>query len=120
MSENVIIPTNDEPKTFPIVKIMATRARGLEALAAASADNLDPATLCTRYNKAIQLARTLNASENLTERFATLLSDTETLTNRRPEHSNRPADPAENPTYTNVGPRHSGRHQCQQWRRPDG
>jgi hypothetical protein len=83
MSENVILPTDDEPETFAIVKIMATRTRGLEALAAASADNLDPATLRTRYNNAIQLARALNASENLTERFATLLSDTETLTNER-------------------------------------
>jgi hypothetical protein len=81
MSENVIIPTNNEPETFAIVKIMATRARGLEALATASADNLDPATLCTRYNNTIQLARALNASENLTEQFATLLSDTKTLTN---------------------------------------
>jgi hypothetical protein len=81
MSENVILPTNDEPETFAIVKIMATRARGLEALATSSADNLDPATLRTRYNNAIQLARALNASENLTDRFATLLSDTETLTN---------------------------------------
>jgi ABC-type transporter Mla subunit MlaD len=81
MSENVLIPTDDEPKSFAIVKIMSDRARGLEALAAASADNLDPATLRTGYNNAIQLARALNASENLTERFATLLSDIETLTN---------------------------------------
>jgi hypothetical protein len=83
MSENVILPTDDEPKTFAIVRIMATCARGLEALAAASTDNLDPAMLRTRYNNAIQLARALNVSENLTEQFTTLLSDTETLTNER-------------------------------------
>jgi lysyl-tRNA synthetase class II len=81
MSENVLLPTDDEPKSFAIVKIIANNARSLEALAAASADNLDPATLRTQYNNAIQLARALNASENLTERFATLLSDNETLTN---------------------------------------
>jgi hypothetical protein len=83
MSENVIIPTDDEPETFAIVKIMATHTHGLEALATVSVDNLDPATLCTHYNNAIQLARALNASENLTEQFTTLLSDTETLTNER-------------------------------------
>jgi hypothetical protein len=81
MSKNIILPTDDEPETFTIVRIMATHARGLEALAAASADNLDPVMLCTQYNNAIQLARALNASENLTEWFTTLLSDTKTLTN---------------------------------------
>jgi hypothetical protein len=80
MSENVTLPTDDEPETFAIVKIMATRARGLEALAAASADNLDPDTLHTRYNNAIQLARALNASENLTERFATLTNERDAAT----------------------------------------
>jgi hypothetical protein len=79
MSESILLPTDDEPESFAIVRIMADRTRGLEALAAASADNLDPATLRTRYNNAIQLARALNASENLTERFATI----ETLTNER-------------------------------------
>jgi hypothetical protein len=83
MSENVIIPTDDEPETFAIVKIMVTHAHGLKALAAASVDNLDPAMLCTHYNNAIQLAHTLNASENLTEQFTTLLSDTKTLTNEQ-------------------------------------
>jgi hypothetical protein len=83
MSESVLLPTDDEPESFAIVRIMADHARGLEALAAASADNLDPATLCTRYNNAIQLARALNASENLTESFATLLSNIEALTNER-------------------------------------
>jgi hypothetical protein len=48
MSENVLIPTDDEPESFAIVKIMADRAHGLEALTAASVDNLDPATLRTR------------------------------------------------------------------------
>jgi hypothetical protein len=83
MSENVLPPTDDEPESFAVVKIIAGHAHSLEALAAASADNVNPATLCTRYNNAVQLARALNASENLTERFATLLSDTETLTNER-------------------------------------
>jgi hypothetical protein len=80
MSKSVLLPTDDEPESFAIVRIMADHARGLEALAAVSADNLDSAMLRTRYNNAIQLARALNASENLTERFATLLSDSETLT----------------------------------------
>jgi hypothetical protein len=80
MSENVTLPTDDEPETFAIVKIMATRARGLEALAAASADNLDPDTLHTRYNNAIQLAHALNTSENLTERFATLTNKRDAAT----------------------------------------
>jgi hypothetical protein len=47
MSENVILPTDDEPEIFAIVKIMATYTYGLKALAAASADNLDPTMLCT-------------------------------------------------------------------------
>jgi hypothetical protein len=80
MSDSVLLPTGDEPESFAIVRIMADRARGLEALTAASADNLDPAMLCTQYINAIQLACALNASENLTERFTTLLSNIETLT----------------------------------------
>jgi hypothetical protein len=83
MSESILLPTNDEPESFAIVRIMADHARGLEALAATSADNLDPAMLLTRYNNAIQLARALNISENLTERFTTLLSDIEILTTKR-------------------------------------
>jgi DNA uptake protein ComE-like DNA-binding protein len=81
MSENVLPLTDDKPKSFAIVKIIAGYARHLEALTAASTDNLDPAMLRTQYNNAIQLAHALNTSENLTKQFATLLSDTETLTN---------------------------------------
>jgi hypothetical protein len=81
MSKNVLLPTNIEPESFAIVKIIANYALGLEALTTVSMDNLDPAMLRTRYNNAIQLARALNVSKNLTERFATLLSDNETLTN---------------------------------------
>jgi hypothetical protein len=65
MSESILLPTDDEPKSFTIVRIMADHARGCEALTAVSADNLDPAILHTWYNNAIQLAHTLNASENL-------------------------------------------------------
>jgi hypothetical protein len=83
MSENILPPTDDEPESFSSVKIIANHTHGLEALAAASADNVDPATLRTRYNNSIQLACALNASENLAEQFATLLSDTEILTNER-------------------------------------
>jgi hypothetical protein len=48
MSKNILLPTDDEPESFAIVKIIANHARGLEALAVVSADNLDPATLHSR------------------------------------------------------------------------
>jgi hypothetical protein len=67
MSKSILLPTDDEPESFAIVRIMADRAHGLEALTAASTDNLDPAMLRTQYNNAIQLARALNVTENLTE-----------------------------------------------------
>jgi hypothetical protein len=67
MSKNILLPTNNDPKSFAIVKIIANHTCGLKALTAASADNLDPTMLHTQYNNAIQLAHALNASENRTK-----------------------------------------------------
>jgi hypothetical protein len=53
MSESILLPTDDEPESFAIVRIMVDYSRGLKALTTVSADNLDPTMLCTRYNNAI-------------------------------------------------------------------
>jgi hypothetical protein len=74
MSEPAPIP--DSPL---IVRILADHARAIEALATTSADSLDPATLRASYEGAVNLARVLNTSENLTDRFTALTAEIEDL-----------------------------------------
>jgi hypothetical protein len=62
-----------------IVRIVSDHARAVEALAAASADSLDHAMLRSSYENAINLTRALHSSENLTDRFATLVNENEDL-----------------------------------------
>jgi hypothetical protein len=74
MSEPAPIP--DSPL---IVRILTEHARAIEALAATSADSFDPATLHASYKGSVNLARALNTSENLTDRFTALAAEIEDL-----------------------------------------
>jgi hypothetical protein len=59
--------------------LAASHAHAPEALATTSADSLDHAILCTSYENAINLTHILYSSENLTNQFATLVTETEDL-----------------------------------------
>jgi hypothetical protein len=74
MSEPAPVP--DSPL---IVRILADHAHAIEALAATSADSLDPATLRASYEGAVNLTRVLNTIENLTDRFTALAAEIEDL-----------------------------------------
>jgi hypothetical protein len=65
------------------MRIVADHVRAIKAIAAASADSLDHATLCSSYENAISLARALHSSENLTDRFTALATENEDLTLER-------------------------------------
>jgi hypothetical protein len=67
------------PDSALIVRILADYARAIEALAATSADSVDPATLRVSYEGTVNLARALNTSENLTDRFTALAAEIEDL-----------------------------------------
>jgi hypothetical protein len=62
-----------------IMRIISDHTRAIEALAAASMDALDHATLRSSYENAINLAHALHSSENLTDRFAALVTENEDL-----------------------------------------
>jgi hypothetical protein len=62
-----------------IMRIVSDHACAIEALAAASADSLDHATLRSSYENTINLTCTLYSSENLTNRFAMLVTKNEDL-----------------------------------------
>jgi hypothetical protein len=62
------------------VRIVADHVRAIQALAAASMDSLDHATLRSGYENAISLTRVLHSSENLTDRLTTLATENEDLT----------------------------------------
>jgi hypothetical protein len=72
-------PTEPSPPASVVVRIIADHARAVEALAAASMDSLDHATLLSSYENAISLARALHSSENVTDRFAALATENEDL-----------------------------------------
>jgi hypothetical protein len=72
-------PTEPSPPASVVVRIITDHTRAIEALAAASTDSLDHATLLSSYENAISLARTLHSSENLTDRFAALATENEDL-----------------------------------------
>jgi hypothetical protein len=76
MSESIPEPAVPPPI---IVRIISDHTRTVEVLAAASVDSLDHATLCSSYENAINLARALHCSENLTDRFAALVTKNEDL-----------------------------------------
>jgi hypothetical protein len=79
MSESASASTESTPQSSVIVRIVADHIRAVEALAAASADSLDHATLHSSYENAISLARALHSSENLTDRFTALATENEDL-----------------------------------------
>jgi hypothetical protein len=71
--------TESSPPSSVIVRIVADHVRAVEALAAASTNSLDHATLLSSYENAISLARTLHSSKNLTDQFATVATENEDL-----------------------------------------
>jgi hypothetical protein len=75
MSEPTSATTESSPPSSIIMKIIADHIHAIEALAAASANSLDHAMLRTSYDNAINLARTLHCSENLTDRFTALAAE---------------------------------------------
>jgi hypothetical protein len=79
MSESVPATAELLPLPFVMVKIVTVYACAIEALAAASMEYLYHTTLHTSYENAINLACTLHSSKNLTDRFATLVTETEEL-----------------------------------------
>jgi hypothetical protein len=79
MSESASASTELTPQSSVVVRIVADHVRAVEALAAASADSLDHATLPSSYENAISLARALHSSENLTDRFTALATENEDL-----------------------------------------
>jgi hypothetical protein len=62
-----------------IMRIVSNHTHAIEALAAASADSLNHATLHSSYENTINLAHALHSSENLTNQFATLVTENEDL-----------------------------------------
>jgi hypothetical protein len=74
MSEPAPIP--DSPL---IMQILVDHARTIKALAATSADSLDPATLRVSYEGAVNLACVLNTSENLTDQLTALATEIKDL-----------------------------------------
>jgi hypothetical protein len=61
------------------MRIITDHVCAIEALAATSVNSLDHAMLCTSYENAINLAHTLHSTENLTDRFAALVTENEDL-----------------------------------------
>jgi hypothetical protein len=79
MSEPIPTTTESSPLSSIIVRIIADHIHAIEALAATFANSLDYIMLHTSYENAINLARTLHSSENLTNRFAMLAAENEDL-----------------------------------------
>jgi hypothetical protein len=79
MSEPTPATTESSSPSSVIVRIVADHVRAIEALTAASAKSLDHAMLRTSYENAINLARGLHSSENLTDRVAALAAENEDL-----------------------------------------
>jgi hypothetical protein len=79
MSEPAPATTESSPPPFVIMRIVTDHVRAIEALAAASTDSLDHATLRSSYENAINLACVLHSSKNLTDRFAMLVTENEDL-----------------------------------------
>jgi hypothetical protein len=61
------------------MRIITDHIRAVEDLAATSTNSLNHATLRTSYEHAINLAHTLHSSENVTDRFAVLVTENEDL-----------------------------------------
>jgi hypothetical protein len=76
-------PTESPSPYSVIVRIIANHARAIEALAAASANSLDHATLLSSYENAMSLTHTLYSSENLTNQFTALCTDNEDIMLKR-------------------------------------
>jgi hypothetical protein len=75
--------TGLSPSSSVIMRIIADYVCAIEALAAASVDSLDHATLCSSYENVISLAHALHSSKNLTNRFTTIATENEDLTLER-------------------------------------
>jgi chorismate-pyruvate lyase len=77
-----------EPTTTPtespvIMWIITDHTQAIEALASSPADSLDAITLRANYEGVVNLARTLNTSENLTNRFTALTAENDDLSLER-------------------------------------
>jgi hypothetical protein len=64
---------------FIIMTIIASHTCTIEALTATSGDLLNHARLCISYKNTINLGCAVHSSENLTDQFAALLTETEDL-----------------------------------------
>jgi hypothetical protein len=72
------------PTESPVImRIITDHARAIDALASSPADSLDAVTLRANYEGAVKLARALNTSENITNRFAALTAENEELSLER-------------------------------------
>jgi hypothetical protein len=79
MSEATIMPTESPV----IIWIIADHTQAINALASFPTDSLDAVTLHANYEGAVNLAHTLNTSENLTNWFTTLTTENEELSLER-------------------------------------
>jgi hypothetical protein len=79
MSESVTITTELYPLSSIIMRIVANHVRDVKAITTTSINSLDYATLRCSYENVFNLAQVLHSSENLTNRFATLVTKNEDL-----------------------------------------
>jgi hypothetical protein len=79
MSESAPTAAKLSPLPFVIMRIIADHLHAIEAITATSTDSHDYATLCTRYENAINLPHTLHCSKNLSNQFTMLVTETEDL-----------------------------------------
>jgi hypothetical protein len=80
MSETAPATAQQSLPVFIIVKIITGYGRALEDLTATSADSLHHAMHCTSCKNVINVAHMLHSSENLSNQFATVSTDTENVT----------------------------------------
>jgi hypothetical protein len=66
-----------------IMRIISDHTHAIEALAAASADSLNYAMLCSSYENAINLTQVLYSNKNLTNWFTVLVTENEDLALKR-------------------------------------
>jgi hypothetical protein len=71
--------TRSSPPSSVVVRIITNHVHAIEALADASADSLNHATLHSSYENTISLACALYSSENLTNQYTALAMENEDL-----------------------------------------
>jgi hypothetical protein len=80
MSKTIQPASQLSPESFGIIKIIANHAHTFKALAANSADTLDPTTLYTQFVNTINLTGDLHFSNNFTVHFMVWVTEAEDLT----------------------------------------